>query len=98
VAAKSSDSARAQLIKTRRRTWTDVSLLPAARQECLEILRITSQAVGEGMAKRVRDVGQHMEEASSLSGIYDPTGYRARVSDELEALHAEFLKYQLPEE
>jgi len=98
VVAKSGDSARAQLIKTRRGTWIDESLLPAARQECLEILQIASQAVGEDIVKRVRNVGQHVEEGSSLSGIYDPTGYRARVSDELEALHAELLKYRLPEE
>jgi hypothetical protein len=98
MAAKSGDSARARLIKTRRRTWIDESLIPAARRECLEILRITSQAVGEGMAKRVRNVGQHMEEDSSRSDLFAPNGYRARVSDELEALHTEFLKYRLPEE
>jgi hypothetical protein len=50
------------------------------------------------MAKRVRNVGQHVEEDSSLSDLFAPNGYRARVSDELEALHTEFLKYQLPEE
>jgi hypothetical protein len=98
MAAKSGDSARARLIKTRRGTWIDESLIPAARRECLEILRIASQAVGEGMEKRVRNVGQHVEEDSSLSDLFSPNGYRARVSDELEALHTEFLKYQLPEE
>jgi len=50
------------------------------------------------MAKRVRNVGQPVEEDSSLSGLFAPKGYRARVSDELEALHMEFLKYRLPEE
>ena len=44
----SGNSARAQLIKTRRGTWIDESLLPAARRECLEILREAArQAVGE---------------------------------------------------
>ena len=71
---------------------------PFARRECLEILRIASQAVGEGMAKRVRNVGQHVEEDSSQSDLFAPNGYRARVSDELEALHTELLKYRLPEE
>jgi hypothetical protein len=98
VAAKSSGSARAQLITTRRGTWIDESLLPAARRECLEILQIASQAVGEGIAKRVRNVGRHVEEDSSRSDLFAPKGYRARVSDELEALHTEFLKYRLPEE
>jgi hypothetical protein len=50
------------------------------------------------MAKRVRNIGQHVEEDSSLSDLYDPKGYRARVFDELEALHTELLKYRLPEE
>jgi hypothetical protein len=98
MAAKSGDSARARLIKTRRGTWIDESLIPAARRECLEILRIASQAVGEGMAKRVRNVGRHVEEGSSPSDLYDPKGYRTRVFDELETLHAELLKYRLPEE
>src|SRR5215212_10044707 len=98
MAAKSGDSARARLIKTRRGTWIDESLLSAARRESLEILRIASQAVGEGMAKRIRNVGQHVEEDSSLRDLSAPKGYRARVSDELEALHTEFLKYRLPEE
>jgi hypothetical protein len=54
--------------------------------------------VGEGIAKRVRNVGQHEEEDPSLSDLFAPNGYRARVLDELEALHTEFLKYRLPEE
>ena len=91
--AESGDSARARLINTRRGTWIDQSLLPAARRECLEMLQLASQAVGEGMAKRVRNVGQHVEEDSSLSDLFAPKGYRARVFDELEALHTELLKY-----
>lgn len=50
------------------------------------------------MAKRVRNVGQYMEEDSSLSDLFAPKRYRTRVSEELEALHMELLKYQLPEE
>jgi endogenous inhibitor of DNA gyrase (YacG/DUF329 family) len=78
--------------------WIDESLLPAACRECLEILQIASQAVGEGIAKRVRNVGQHVEDGSSLGDLYDPKGYRARVFDELEALHTELRQYRLPEE
>jgi hypothetical protein len=42
------DSARARLIRTRRGTWIDESLLPAARRECLDTLREAArEAVGE---------------------------------------------------
>jgi hypothetical protein len=48
LVSNSGDSARARLIKTRRGTWIDESLLPAARMECLKILRKAArQAVGE---------------------------------------------------
>jgi hypothetical protein len=48
LASDNGDSARARLIRTRRGTWIDESLLPAARRECLEILREAArQAVGE---------------------------------------------------
>jgi hypothetical protein len=44
----SGNSARAQLIKTRRGTWIDKSLLPSARRECLGVLRKAAcEAVGE---------------------------------------------------
>jgi hypothetical protein len=85
-------------MNTRRGTWIDQSLLPAARRECLEILQIASQAVGEGLARRVRNVGQVVEEDPSLSDLFAPKGYRARVFDELEVLYTELLKYRLPEE
>jgi hypothetical protein len=46
--SKSDNSARARLIKTRRGTWIDKSLLPEARRECLEILREAARkAVGQ---------------------------------------------------
>jgi hypothetical protein len=48
LTSNSGNSARSQLIKTRRRTWIDESLLPEARRECLEILREAARrAVGE---------------------------------------------------
>jgi thymidine kinase len=48
VTSESDNRARARLIKTRRGTWIDESLLPEARRECLEILREASRkAVGE---------------------------------------------------
>ena len=48
MASESSNSARSQLIKTRRGTWIDESLLPAARRECLGVLREAARkAVGE---------------------------------------------------
>jgi hypothetical protein len=43
--ATSSDGARARLIKTRRGPWIDESLLPPARQECLETLRAAAGAM-----------------------------------------------------
>ena len=47
--SENSDSARARLIKTRRGPKIDEGLLPAARQECLDILRKAArEAVGEG--------------------------------------------------
>jgi len=39
LAPDNNDSARARLIRTRRGTRIDKSLLPEARKECLEILR-----------------------------------------------------------
>jgi hypothetical protein len=48
LAPESGDSARARLIRTRRGTWIDESLLPSARRECLGVLREAArQAVGE---------------------------------------------------
>jgi hypothetical protein len=48
LASNSGNSARARLIRTRRGTWIDKSLLPEARRECLELLREAARrAVGE---------------------------------------------------
>ncbi|MCA1731938.1 MAG: hypothetical protein LC751_21860 [Actinobacteria bacterium] len=46
-------SARAQLIKTRRGTWIDKSLLPAARRECLNLLR---EAAHEAVGMEMKDI------------------------------------------
>jgi hypothetical protein len=48
LTSNSGNSARTQLIKTRRGTWIDKSLLPAARRECLDVLRKAARkAAGE---------------------------------------------------
>jgi hypothetical protein len=48
LVSESGNSARSQLIKTRRGSWIDERLLPAARQECLGVLRKAARkAVGE---------------------------------------------------
>jgi hypothetical protein len=48
LASNSGNSARARLIRTRRGTWIDESLLAAARRECLGVLREAARkAVGE---------------------------------------------------
>jgi hypothetical protein len=48
LTSNSGNSARTQLIQTRRGTWIDKSLLPAARRECLDVLREAARkAVGE---------------------------------------------------
>jgi hypothetical protein len=48
LASEHGDSARARLIRTRRGTWIDESLLPGARRECLGVLREAARkAVGE---------------------------------------------------
>jgi hypothetical protein len=48
LTSNSDNSARAQLIRTRRGSWIDERLLPAARQECLGVLRKAARkAVGE---------------------------------------------------
>ena len=54
LVSKIDDSARARLIRTRRGTWIDESLLPDARQEFSENLRVAYEAVGEDVAKELR--------------------------------------------
>jgi hypothetical protein len=80
-------SARAQLIKTRRGTQIDKSLLPAAKQECLEILREAArEAVGEetylpGWISHASDVIDEDVDKLSMERISwkpTPTGSRRK--------------------
>jgi hypothetical protein len=80
LTSNSGNSARAQLIKTRRGTWIDESLLPAARHECLNILRTAARkAVGEDtylpgwISDEVESVEWELESLSSdrLDAIYE---------------------------
>jgi hypothetical protein len=54
LVSETADSARARLIRTRRGTWIDESLLPAASQECRETLKEAHKAVGEDVVKVLR--------------------------------------------
>jgi hypothetical protein len=98
LTSDSGNCARAQLIRTRRGTWIDESLLPEARQECLEILRAASDAVGEDVIKMARGDRRHLDEDSLPSDYYSCRGHRALVRDGLVTLHEETLKYRLREE
>ena len=80
MTSNSGNSARAQLIRTRRGTWIDESLLPAARRECLNILRAAARkAVGEDtylpgwISDEVESVEWDLESLSSdrLDAIYE---------------------------
>jgi hypothetical protein len=70
LASKGDDSARVQLIKTRRGTWIDKRLLPAARRECLAILQAASKAVGEDVVKIARGDTRRLEEELLASNPY----------------------------
>jgi hypothetical protein len=98
VTIAGNESARARLIKTRRGTWIDKSLLPDARRECLEILRAASEAVGEDVIRMARGDRGHLDEDRLLSDYYSYFGHRALVRDGLVTLHDEVLKYRLSEE
>jgi predicted nucleic acid-binding Zn ribbon protein len=94
-----SDSARTRLITTRRGTWIDNGLLPAAREECLEILLAASEAVGEDVIKMVRGDKRYREEDPSLDERYYDLGHRALVRRGLWTLFEELVgEYLLPEE
>jgi hypothetical protein len=92
------DSARASLIKTRRGTWIDKSLLPLAHQECLEILRAATEAVGEEVVKMARGDTRPLEMEPPASNRYHLWGYHTPVRDALDTLRKELLKYRPPEE
>ena len=98
MTSENSDNARARLIESRRGTWIDKSLLPAARQECLEILRAAVEAVGEDVVKLARGDTRHLEEEPLTNNPFHTQEYHAPVRDALNTLRKELLKYQLPEE
>ena len=98
MTSDNSDSARARLIKTRRGTWIDKSLLPSACQECLEITREAAEAVGEDVVKMARGDTRHLEEGPLASNPHHLRGYRTPVTDALDTLRKELLKYQLSDE
>jgi hypothetical protein len=98
LTSDNSDSARASLIKTRRGTWIDKSLLPLAHQECLEILRAATEAVGEEVVKMARGDTRPVEKEPPASNRYHLWGYHTPVRDALETLRKELLKYRPPEE
>jgi hypothetical protein len=98
LTSDNSDSARAHLIKTRRGTWIDKSLLPSALQECLEITREAAEAVGEDVVKIARGDTRHLEEGPLASNPHHLRGYRSPVRDALDTIRKELLKYQLSDE
>jgi hypothetical protein len=100
LTSNSGNSARAQLIRTRRGTWIDESLLPAARRECLDILRAAARkAVGEDtylpgwISDEVESVEWDLESLSSdrLDALYERryqwkvTSAEREMEEEIEA-------------
>src|SRR5215218_4778358 len=92
LTSNSGNSARAQLIRTRRGTWIDESLLPAARRECLDILRAAARnAVSEDtylpgwISDKVESVEWDLELLSSdrLNALYERR-YQRKVTAERE--------------
>jgi hypothetical protein len=101
LTSNSGNSARAQLIRTRRGTWIDESLLPAARRECLDILRAAARkAVGEDtylpgwISDEVESVEWDLESLSSdrLDAVYERryqrkvTPAEREMEEEIEAI------------
>ena len=86
------NSSRARLIKTRRGTWIDESLLPAARRECLGVLREAARkAVGEvtylpGWISDATDsIEWDLEELSSKRLEWKPTPAEQEMEKEVDA-------------
>jgi hypothetical protein len=98
LTSESWDSACARLIKTRRGTCIDESLLPEARRECLEILRSASEAVGEDVVRMARGDTRHLEKGPLANDPHYLWGYHTPAQDTLDTLRKELLKHQLPEE
>ncbi len=85
-------SARAQLIKTRRGRWIDKSLLPAARWECLAVLRAAARlAVGEEtylpgwIASASDSVDWDVDELSMERIRWKPTLTEQKMEEEVDA-------------
>jgi len=63
LTSKYDESARAQLIRTRRGTWIDKSLFPEVRRECLEILRkVARDSEGKGIVEMLRGEREHLND------------------------------------
>jgi hypothetical protein len=76
----------------------DKSLLPAARRECLKILRAASEAVGEDVIKMIRGDKRYREEDPSLDESCYDFSHRTLVWRGLTTLFVELVEYWLPEE
>jgi hypothetical protein len=92
LACEHSDSARAQLMRTRRGTWIEKSLLPAARRECLEILREAArQAVGEDtylpgwISDACESVSHEADDLSRERLAWEPTPAQQKEEEETDA-------------
>jgi len=92
VTSEHGDSARVRLIKTRRGTWIDKSLLPAARRECLNILRTAArEAVGEGtylpgwISSASDSVDFDVDQLSMERISWKPTPAEEKVEEEVDA-------------
>jgi hypothetical protein len=92
LVSESGESARARLIKTRRGTWIDESLLPAARRECLGVLREAARkAVGEAtylpgwISDATDSVEWDLEELSRERLEWKPTPAEEEMKEEVYA-------------
>ncbi len=81
--SRNSDGARVRLIKTRHGPWIDRSLLPAARQECLETLRAAAATIKSSDETLFRRTYEELLNGGDLS-----------VADELVA--PEFVNHEAP--
>jgi hypothetical protein len=92
LASQGDNSARARLIRTRRGTWIDASLLPAARRECLNVLRKAARkAAGEAaylpgwISDATDSVEWDLTELSSERLEWKPTPAEEEMEDEVWA-------------
>ena len=98
MASEGDDSARSQLIKTRRGTWIDRSLLPAACRECLEILQEAArESEGEGIVEMLRGERERLEGSPMLDYAYS-RDRRDLMWGALNAFDKNLSQYELLEE